>query len=60
MEFGLYTSSENNKTSVYNFGGLNRTRRGGRSEFSDMHNMSAKEYPFLVSKHIIKFKIYSS
>ena len=45
MEFGLYTSSENNKTSVYNFGGLNRTRRGGRSEFSDMHNMSAKEYP---------------
>ena len=45
MEFGLHTASENSRTKIYNFGGLNRTRKGNRYEFSDMYNMTADEYP---------------
>lgn len=45
MEFGLRTASENSRTKIYNFGGLNRTRKGNRYEFSDMYNMTADEYP---------------
>ena len=45
MEFGLHNASENSRTKIYTFGGLNRTRKGNRYEFSDMHNMTADEYP---------------
>lgn len=45
MRFGIYTANENKKGSIYSFGGLNRTRRGSKYEFSDMLNMSANEYP---------------
>lgn len=45
MEFGLRTASENSRTKIYNFGGLNRTRKGNRYEFSDMYNMAVDEYP---------------
>ena len=34
-----------NRQSIYSFYGLNRTRKGTRSEFEDMKNMSSKEYP---------------
>ena len=33
------------KSSVFNFYGLNRTRRTSKGEFSDMENMSTLEYP---------------
>ena len=45
MEFGLHGASENSSTKIYSFGGLNRTRKGNRNEFSDMRNMTAEEYP---------------
>lgn len=30
---------------IYTFGGINRKNNGSRTEFSDMYNMSADEYP---------------
>ena len=47
MEFGLSYSDGNSRTKINTFGGLNRTRNGGRNEFADMYNMSANEYPCL-------------
>lgn len=45
MYFGQYANYDPTKTSTYNFYGLNRTRRTSKGEFSDMMNMSAREYP---------------
>lgn len=45
MQFGLQSAEENSRTKIYSFGGLNRTRKGNRNEFSNMKNMSADEYP---------------
>lgn len=47
MQFNAIQAEENPKTSLYNFGGINRKRKAARYEFSDMWNMSAKEYPCL-------------
>ncbi len=57
MEFGISNPASNNRTRIYSFGGLNRTRKGGRHEFADMYNMSANEYPCLApqgGRQIIK------
>ncbi len=45
MEFGLYGAKDIKRSKIYSFGGLNRTRKGNRNEFSDMYNMSNSEYP---------------
>lgn len=45
MEIGLYSASKVGKNNISVFGGLDRTRKGSRFEFSDMHNISSHEYP---------------
>ena len=45
MEFDIYPSSQNSKQNIYNFYGLNRTRKRSKGEMEDMLNMSSREYP---------------
>lgn len=45
MNINTYSDTNLQATSIYNFYGLNRTRRGSRGEFEDMKNMSTLEYP---------------
>lgn len=45
MEQQVYSGASQIKTNVYNFYGLNRTRRGTKGEFESMKNMSTLEYP---------------
>ncbi|MGM9937167.1 MAG: hypothetical protein ACI38A_07460 [Candidatus Ornithomonoglobus sp.] len=39
-------------TSIYSFGGLNRTRKASKNEFSNMGNMSSREYPCLAPRTV--------
>lgn len=45
MNINTYSDTNLQATSIYNFYGLNRTRRGSRGEFEGMKNMSTLEYP---------------
>ena len=45
MQFNLYQGQDSKQTNIYNFYGLNRTRKTSRGEFEDMRNMGTLEYP---------------
>lgn len=45
MDLPTYSGNSQIKTNVYNFYGINRTRRGTKGELEDMKNMSTLEYP---------------
>ena len=45
MEFDIYPSSQNSRQNIYNFYGINRTRKRSKGEMEDMLNMSSREYP---------------
>ena len=45
MYINQYDDSQPDYFRIYNFGGINRLNNSHRTEFSDMYNMSADEYP---------------
>ncbi|HIU57498.1 MAG TPA: hypothetical protein IAA61_06760 [Candidatus Ornithomonoglobus merdipullorum] len=45
MQFDIYPGKGHGSDRYVSFGGLNRTRRAGAGEFSDMENMGTLEYP---------------
>ena len=45
MQFSIYQGQDSKQTNIYNFYGLNRTRKTSKGEFEDMRNMGTLEYP---------------
>ena len=45
MRINEYADTELEKQNIYNFYGINRTRKCSKGEMEDMLNMSSREYP---------------